>query len=83
MFREINHTRTEAIIDLVRTLPEREQKIIVKTLSSPKPKKGRKNGSAKTEQDVLDSIKRGLEEIKESKRTGKPMKTLDEFLNEI
>ena len=80
MFKE---SATEKLIEYIQALPDKEQKFIVKTLSLPKTKKTGKTATAKTEQDVLDSIKRGLEEMKESKRTGKPMKTIDEFLNEI
>lgn len=82
MFREINHTRTGAIIDLVRTLPEREQKIIVKTLTTPQKKKKLSKKEKKT-QEVLNDIAEGLREIKEAKRTGKKMMSLDEALNEL
>ena len=81
MFKE--HS-TEKLIEYIQTLPDKEQKVIVKTLSSNKVKKVRKKATrGRTEQDVLDSIKRGLQEIKESKRTGKPLKTLDQFLDEL
>jgi len=60
----------------------KEQKVIVNTFSPSKIKRTQKT-AVKTEQDVLDSIKQGLQEIKEAKRTGKPLKTLDEFLNEL
>ena len=79
MFKE--HA-TEKLIEYIQALPDKEQKFIVKSLSSPKVKK-KKNEKRVTEQDVLNSIKRGLEEIKESKRTGIPLKTLDEFLDEL
>jgi len=82
MFREINHTRTGAIIDLVRSLPEREQKIIVKTLTTPQQKKKLSKKEKKT-QEVLNDIANGLREIKEAKRTGKKMMSLDEALNEL
>jgi hypothetical protein len=81
MFKE--HS-TEKLIEYIQTLPDKEQKVIVKTLSSNKVKKvGKKATRGRTEQDVLDSIKRGLEEIKESKRTGKPLKSLSETLHEL
>jgi hypothetical protein len=80
MFKERS---TEKLIEYIQTLPDKEQKAIVKTLSLPKAKKGEKTARVKTEQDVLDSIQRGLEEIKESKRTGKPLKTLQETLHEL
>lgn len=83
MFRELHHTTAEAIIDLIRTLPERDQKVIVKTLSSSGNRRTRKAPSKRTEKDVLDTIKAGLEEIKESKRTGKPLKSLRTTLNEL
>lgn len=82
MFREINHTRTGAIIDLVRSLPEREQKIIVKTLNTPQQKKKLSKKEKKT-QEVLKDIAEGLREIKEAKRTGKKMMSIDEALNEL
>jgi len=80
MFKE--HT-TEKLIEYIQTLPDKEQKFIIKTLSTTKVKKARKTGSVRKEQDILNGIKEGLQEIKESKRTGKPLKTLDEFLNEL
>lgn len=83
MFRETKHSTTEAVIELIRTLPEKEQKVIVRTFTSVKSKPKRKTSSVRTEQDVLNSIKGSLKQIKEAKRTGKPLKTLDEFLNEL
>jgi hypothetical protein len=82
MFRETNHTVTEAIINLVRTLPEREQKFIAKTLNTTKTKKKTDKKELKKQQ-VLNDIRDGLLEIKEAKRTGKKLKSLEEFLNEI
>ena len=79
MFKERS---TEKLIEYIQTLPDREQKAIVKTLSSVKANKEKRAG-AKTESDVLNGIKQGLREIKASKRTKKPLKTLDDFLNEI
>ena len=80
MFKE---RTTEKLIEYIQALPDREQKFIIQTLSSPKVKKTRQTATKRTEQDILNGIKQGLQEIKESKRTGKPMKTLDEFLNEL
>ncbi len=80
MFKE---RTTEKLIEYIQALPEKEQRFIVKTLSSPKVKKSDKAALVRTEQDILNGIKQGLQEIKKSKRTGKPMKTLDEFLNEL
>lgn len=82
MFKEIRPT-TDAIIDLIRTLPNAEQQKIVKTLSSKGLKKKQKPSPKKKEKAVLASIKQGLHEIKEAKRTSKSLKTLDAFLNEI
>ncbi len=82
MFREINHARTEALIDYIRILPENEQKAIVSGISDFKGKK-KLTKKQKNTQQVLKGIAEGLKEIKEAKRTGKPMKTLEEFLDEI
>lgn len=79
MFKE---TPTQKLVEYLQTLPEKDKQVIVKTLSSPKPKK-KLNEKDKRKQQVLKSISAGLHEIKESKRTGKPLKTLDEFLNEF
>jgi hypothetical protein len=80
MFKE--HA-TEKLIEYIQALPDKEQKLILKSLSATKPKKIRKATSVRTEQDVLDGIKEGLREIKESKRTGKPLKNLEETLHEL
>jgi hypothetical protein len=80
MFKERS---TEKLIEYIQTLPDKEQKAIVKTLSGTKSKKVVKPRGVKTEQDVLDSIRLGLEEIKESKRTGKPLKSLEATLYEL
>lgn len=74
---------TEKLIEYIQALPDKEQKFIIKTLSTTKIKKTRKTASVRTEQDILNGIKEGLQEIKESKRTGKPLKTLEETLNEL
>jgi hypothetical protein len=85
MFKEINHARTDAIIDLIRTLPELEQTVIARGLSAAKPKKklSEKEKREKRKQSHLKGIAEGLREIQEAKRGGKPMKTLDEFLDEL
>ena len=46
---------------------------------------GKKNSKQKKagKQIVLKDIKEGLLEIKKAKRSGKKLKTLDAFLNEI
>jgi hypothetical protein len=79
MFKE---SPTEKLIEYIQALPEREQKIIAKTLNAPKRVKKLSKKEKKT-QEVLNDIKDGLLEIKEAKRTGKKLKTLEEFLNEI
>jgi hypothetical protein len=79
MFREINHARTEALVDYIRILPVSEQKFITRQLNSKKKLSAKEKRKLKE----LKGIAEGLREIKESKRTGKPMKTLDEFLNEL
>lgn len=80
MFKERS---TEKLIEYIQSLPDREQKVIVKTLSNPKTKKVSKSHPPKTEQGVLNNIKQGLEEIKQSKRTGRPLKSLEETLHEL
>lgn len=82
MFREAKHTTAEAIIELIRTLPKSEQTAIAKGLSADNPKK-KLNKKAKKTQEVLNDITEGLREIKEAKRTGKKLMTLDEALNEL
>lgn len=74
MFKE--HS-TEKLIEYIKTLPEKEQIFIEKTLSSARKRKLHKSS------DVLDSIERGMREIKEAKRTGKPLKSLQETLREL
>ena len=80
MFKE---RTTEKLIEYLQTLPDKEQKFIVKSLSTSKVKKPRKIDSARTEQDILDTIKGGLQEIKEAKRTGKSLKNLGDTLHEL
>jgi hypothetical protein len=79
MFRGINNARTAATVNYIRTLPEPEQKAIVRQLVSKK----KLSKKAKKKIEILKGIAEGLREIKEAKRTGKPMKTLDEFLDEL
>ena len=82
MFREVNHARTDALIEYIRILPQSEQKIIVDSLTASKSKK-KLSTKEKKKLQILKGIAEGLKEIKEAKRTGKPMKTLDEFLDEL
>ena len=83
MFRDsVNNTTTEAIIGLIRTLPKREQKIIVKTLNNPKPKK-KLSRKEKNKQKELKGIAEGLREIMEAKRGGKQLMDLEDALNEL
>jgi hypothetical protein len=82
MFREINNTRTEAIIDLIRTLPQAEQTAIVRSLSAVKRKK-KLTRKEKNTQEVLRGIAEGLKEIKDAKRKGKELMDLEEALNEL
>jgi hypothetical protein len=56
MFREINHARTEAIINTIRILPESEQKFIVRQLNSKKKLSARE----KRKLQVLKGIAEGL-----------------------
>ncbi len=79
MFRE---GQTQKLIEYIQTLPKDEQLYIAEKISEPKAKKKLSKKEA-AKQRVLDSIKHGLLEIQEAKRTGKKMKTIDEFLNEI
>ncbi len=80
MFKE---STTEKLIEYLQALPDKEQKFIIKSLSTAKIKKPRKTDPSRTEQDVLDTIKKGLQEIKEAKRTGKPLKNLEDTLHEL
>ena len=82
MFREINNTRTEAIIDLIRTLPQAEQTAIVRSLSAVKRKK-KLTRKEKNTQEVLRGIAEGLKEIKDGKRKGKELMDLEDALNEL
>jgi hypothetical protein len=76
MFREDS---TAKLIDYIQTLPKQERKRIAQMIVEPKVKTNKKDTA---KQKVLKSVKNGLLEIKEAKRTGKKLKTLSEFLNE-
>ncbi|MBL7801875.1 MAG: hypothetical protein JNL95_14220 [Chitinophagales bacterium] len=76
MFREDS---TAKLIDYIQTLPKQERKRIAQMIVEPKAKTNKKDNA---KQKVLKSVKNGLLEIKEAKRTGKKLKTLSEFLNE-
>ncbi|MFN8314965.1 MAG: hypothetical protein U0T32_00775 [Chitinophagales bacterium] len=76
MFREDS---TAKLIDYIQTLPKQERKRIAQMIVEPKAKTNKKDTA---KQKVLKSVKNGLLEIKEAKRTGKKLKTLSEFLNE-
>ncbi len=76
MFREDS---TAKLIDYIQTLPKQERKRIAQMIVEPKAKTNKKDNA---KQKVLKSVKKGLLEIKEAKRTGKKLKTLSEFLNE-
>jgi hypothetical protein len=80
MFRETNHSTTKAVIELIRTLPDREQKVIAKTLAEPKKKLSARE---KKKQEVLNGIAEGFREIKEARRGGKQLMDLDDALNEL
>jgi len=79
MFKE---NSTAKIIEYIQSLPAKKQRVILETISTKTQKKERKTSSI-TEQAVLNNIKIGLLEIKEAKKTGKKLKTLDQFLNEL
>ena len=76
MFKE---NATQKLIEYIQTLPKEERKIIAENILEPKKEK-KASGKKKK---VLSDIKEGLFEIKEAKRTGKKLKTLAAFLNEI
>jgi hypothetical protein len=79
MFKE---KTTQKLIEYIQTFPKHERQVIAEQILSPKPKKNA-NKKASGKQKVLNDIKSGLLEVKEAKRTGKKLKTLDTFLNEI
>jgi hypothetical protein len=79
MFREINHARTEAIINTIRILPESEQKFIVRQLNSKKKLSARE----KRKLQVLKGIAEGLKEIKEAKRNGNKLPDLQDLINDL
>lgn len=76
MFREDS---TAKLIDYIQTLPKQERKRIAQMIVEPKANTNKKDNA---KQKVLKSVKNGLLEIKEAKRTGMKLKTLSEFLNE-
>ena len=80
MFKE--HS-TEKLIEYIHTLPDKEQKLIAKSINTSKPVKKKLTEKERKTQEVLKDIAAGLREIKESKRTGKKMMSLDEALNEL
>ena len=79
MFKE---SPTQKLIEYIQTLPKQERKVIAEQILEPKAKRKTDKKEVK-KQKVLKDIKSGLLEIKEAKRTGKKLKTLDAFLNEI
>lgn len=79
MFKE--HA-TEKLIEYIQALPVREQRIIAKTLNTPKAKKKLSKKEKKT-QEVLNDIAEGLREIKEAKRTGKELPDIQVLIDEL
>jgi len=79
MFKE---KATQKLIEYIQTLPKQERETIAQGILAPDPKK-KPDKKERAKQKVLNDIKSSLLEIKEAKRTGKKLKTLDEFLNEI
>ena len=63
MFRE-NQNTTDAIIELIKTLPETDQQRIVKTVSS-----GKKKSSREMEKDRRQKIKEMNDFVKKQKVT--------------
>ncbi len=79
MFKE---KATQKLIEYIQTFPIQERQMIAERILEPKAKKKpAKKETAKRK--VLNDIKSGILEIQEAKRTGKKLKTLDAFLNEI
>ncbi len=56
MFRETNQTASK-IIELIQTLPEKEQKLIVRKLSEPSKKTKAKKAESSSEKQQLKKIK--------------------------
>jgi hypothetical protein len=79
MFREINRQRTDSIVSYIRTLPESEQKVITRRLTSKK----KLSAKEKRKLQELKGIAEGLREIKEAKRGGKQLMDLQDALNEL
>jgi hypothetical protein len=82
MFKEVNHARTEALIEYIRILPEREQKLIASSIPTSKSKKKLSTREKKKLQE-LKGIAEGLREIKEAKRTGKKLPDLQDLIDEL
>ena len=80
MFKE---SATQKLIEYIQTLPKQERKVIAEHIIEPKTKKKKRSKKELRKQKVLNDIKSGLLEIKEAKRSGKKLKSLDTFLNEI
>ena len=79
MFKEKG---TQKLIEYIQTFPKEERQLIAEQILEPKTKKNTDKKEA-GKRKVLNDIKSGLLEIKEARRTGKKLKTLEEFLNEI
>ena len=79
MFKEKS---TQKLIEYIQTFPKHERQVIAEHILEPKAKKSSSKKSSK-KQKVLNDIKSSLLEIKEAKRSGKKLKTLEAFLNEI
>jgi hypothetical protein len=79
MFRK---KQTQKLVEYLLTLSKDTRNYIAKEISASIAKEElRKKELAKKR--VLNDIKLGLLEIEESKRTGKPLKKLSEFLEEL
>jgi hypothetical protein len=79
MFKE---KATQKLIEYIQTLPKEDRQLIAEQIVAPKTKK-KADKKDKSKQKVLNDIKHGLREVGEAKRTGKKLKSLDTFLNEI
>ncbi len=79
MFKEGS---TQKLVEYIQTLPKRERLYIAEKIAEPKAKKklSKKEGAKKR---VLNSIKQGLLEIEEAKKTGKKLPQLKDLLNEL
>jgi hypothetical protein len=79
MFRE---GQTQKLIEYIQTLPKDERLYIAEKISESKAKKKLSKKEA-AKQRVLDSIKHGLLEIQEAKRTGRKLPELKDLLREL